>query len=147
MTDVKEPVAEVHPGVVVNEDVVANLVPGLALAADQAGGPQGPGRAAGEHEPVDDGVGRADMQPVAGGFEDGLLRELAGSAGLRWLPGTPALAPRNVSVLVIIAVLAAKCPGPNWIVSPSAAISTACASVAHAAPPGVHVASLPAVVT
>ena len=110
------------------------LYPVLRSVADQAGGPQGPGLAAGEHEPVDDGVGRADMQPVAGGLEDGLLRELSGLAGLRWLPGTPALAPRNVSVLVIIVVSAAKCPGPNWIVSPDAATSTALASVAHAPP-------------
>ena len=78
------------------------------------------------------------MQPVAGGREDGLLRELSRVGGLRWLPGTPALAPRNVSVLVIIAVLAAKLPGPNWIVSPDWATSTALSSVAHGPLSRVH---------
>ena len=48
---------------------------------------------------------------------------------------------------MIIAVLAAKCPAPNWIVSPELATSTASSSVAHAVPPGMHVGSLPAVVT
>ena len=73
----KSPSRRYIPVWLLNEDVVANLVPGLCVAADQAGGPQAIGRAAGEHEPVDDGVGRADMQPVAGGLEDGLLRELS----------------------------------------------------------------------
>ena len=50
-------------------------------------------------------------------------------------------------MLVIIAVLAAKCPAPNWIVSPDLATATAPASVAHAPPSGMHVASLPVVVT
>ena len=63
------------------------LYPVFALVADQAGGPQAIGRAAGEHEPVDDGVVRADMQPVAGGLEDGLLRELSRVAGCAGCPG------------------------------------------------------------
>ena len=52
-----------------------------------------------------------------------------------------------MSVLVIIAVLAAKFPGPNWIVSPDWATSTALAIVAHGPLSRVQVASAPSVVT
>ena len=48
---------------------------------------------------------------------------------------------------MIIAVLAAKFPAPNWIVSPPAATSTALAIVAHEPLSRLHVASLPPVVT
>ena len=61
--------------------------------------------------------------------------------------GTPARAPRNVSVLVICAVLAAKFPVPNWIVSPDWATSTALAIVAHEPLSRAQLASSPPVVT
>ena len=117
---------------VAGEDVVANLVPGLPLAADQAGGPQAIARAAGEHEPVDDGVVRADMQPVAGGLEDGLLRELSRVGRVALVARDAGLGAAERELLVIIAVLATKFPGPNWIVSPAAATSTALLIVAQA---------------
>ena len=44
---------------------------------------------------------------------------------------------------MIIAVLAAKLPAPNWIVSPDWATSTALAIVAHGPLLRAHVASLP----
>ena len=58
--------------------LLRTLCPVLSSAATRPVVHRAEDAAAGEHEPVDDGVGRADMQPVAGErVEDGLLRELS----------------------------------------------------------------------
>ena len=124
------------------------LYPVLLSAADQAGGKQAIARAAGEHEPVEEGVVRADLQPVGGGLEDGLLRELSRVVGVALVARDAGFgAAEGELSVVIIAVLAVKCPAPNWIVSPASATSTALLIVVHEPMSRVQVASSPVVVT